>query len=218
MSRISLGLGALMEVPGLVCAGWLARRVGLRWLLMLSVVPFALCIALWGALPSLTAIIVTRLVTGYFYGTLTAARVLVVPRLLPASIQATGQSLAQAATVGLGSVLGALIGGAIYESHGRGGVLRDLGDAHLRRRRGRLVRPARTARGTRARRRGDALRVDRGRPRRDARLGLTWCRQRQPRQCEATPPTAARGSSVEGVPGASTRRMPHSPASAYGMR
>jgi MFS family permease len=107
-----------MEVPGLVCAGWLARRIGLRWLLLLSVVPFALFVALWGDLPSPAAIIVTRLLTGFFYGTLMAARVLAVARLLPASIQATGQSLAQAATVGLGSVLGALIGGAIYEALG----------------------------------------------------------------------------------------------------
>ena len=115
---LSLGLAALMEVPGLVTAGWLARRIGLRWLFILSTVPFAVCIASWGVLPSPMAIIATRLVTGYFFGTLTAARVLAVPRLLPASLQATGQSLTQAATLGLGSVLGALIGGAMYGSAG----------------------------------------------------------------------------------------------------
>jgi len=115
---LSYGLAALTEVPGLVAAGWLGRRMGLRWLCLLSLVSYGLCITSWGILPSVFAINVTRFVTGLCFGSLIAARVLIVPRLLPGALQATGQVLFQSATYGVGIVVGSVIGGLAYGSIG----------------------------------------------------------------------------------------------------
>lgn len=111
---LTFGISALFEVPGLILAGWLGRRIGLRALTAGSLVGFGLCIATWAFLPSPDAINATRLLTGLCYGAFTAARVLLVARLLPDSLQATGQGLVQAATVGIGTVVGTAIGGIAY--------------------------------------------------------------------------------------------------------
>ena len=111
---LTFGISALFEVPGLILAGWLGRRIGLRALTAGSLFGFGLCIATWAFLPSPDAINATRLLTGLCYGAFTAARVLLVARLLPDSLQATGQGLVQAATVGIGTVAGSAIGGIAY--------------------------------------------------------------------------------------------------------
>ena len=115
---LSFAVAAVFEVPGLMSAGWMGRRLGLRWLFLGSMVMYGLSIASWGILPNALAINATRAVTGLCNGSLMAARVLIVPRLLPASLQATGQVLFQAATLGVGTVLGSVIGGVVYGSLG----------------------------------------------------------------------------------------------------
>jgi PPP family 3-phenylpropionic acid transporter len=115
---ISFGVAAVAEIPGLVAAGWLGRRIGLRWLFVASLLLCGLCITSWGILPYTLAINATRAVTGLTNGSLMAARVLMVPRLLPQSLQATGQVLFQAATLGFGTVLGSVIGGVVYDAFG----------------------------------------------------------------------------------------------------
>ena len=115
---ISFGVAALAEIPGLVAAGWLGRRIGLRWLFVASLLLYGLCITTWGILPYAVAINTTRAVTGLCNGSLMAARVLMVPRLLPQSLQATGQVLFQAATLGFGTVMGSVIGGVAYSVFG----------------------------------------------------------------------------------------------------
>lgn len=111
---LSFGISALAEIPGLIVASWLGRRIGLRWLTALSLVGYGLCIASWGFLPTPLAINATRIATGFCFGSFTAARVLLVSRLLPRPLQATGQGLVQAATVGIGTVLGTAVGGIQY--------------------------------------------------------------------------------------------------------
>jgi MFS transporter, PPP family, 3-phenylpropionic acid transporter len=115
---LSFSVSALTEIPGLVAAGWMGRRLGLRWLFAISLVLYGACITSWGILPSAVAINATRLVTGVAFGSLTAARVLLVPRLLPENLQTTGQVLVVASTTGLGAVLGSMIGGVAYGSVG----------------------------------------------------------------------------------------------------
>ena len=115
---MSFGISAFFEIPGLVAAGWLGSRIGLRWLFLLSLALLGPCIASWGVLPSAWAINATRVAIGLGSGSLMASQVLVVPRLLPESLQATGQVLFQGVTLGLGSVLGGVIGGVVYQAFG----------------------------------------------------------------------------------------------------
>jgi MFS transporter, PPP family, 3-phenylpropionic acid transporter len=115
---LSFSVSALTEIPGLVAAGWIGRRLGLRWLFAISLVLYGACITSWGILPSAIAINATRAVTGVAFGSLTAARVLLVPRLLPERLQTTGQVLVVASTTGLGAVVGSVIGGVAYGAIG----------------------------------------------------------------------------------------------------
>jgi PPP family 3-phenylpropionic acid transporter len=115
---LSFGVAAVAEIPGLMAAGWLGRRIGLRSLLVASLTLYGLCVASWGILPFAVAINATRAVSGLCNGSLMAARVLLVPRLLPRSLQATGQVLFQASSLGFGSVLGSVVGGMVYGACG----------------------------------------------------------------------------------------------------
>jgi PPP family 3-phenylpropionic acid transporter len=115
---LSYGIASFAEIPGLVLAGWFGRKFGIRWLVVLTLVAHGLCVVSWGILPLPIAINATRLLTGLALGAFTAARVVVIARMLPVELQATGQALMQAATFGLGSALGALVGGLLYGPFG----------------------------------------------------------------------------------------------------
>lgn len=115
---LSFGIASFAEIPGLVLAGWLGRRVGLRLLFVLACLAYGLSIASWGVLATPIAINATRFITGLCFGALAAARVLIIARLLPSELQATGQSMVQAVTFGLGSALGGVIGGVLYGAFG----------------------------------------------------------------------------------------------------
>jgi MFS transporter, PPP family, 3-phenylpropionic acid transporter len=115
---LSFGVASFAEIPGLVMAGWIVQRVGMRSLVVVALLAYGLCIASWGVLPTPIAINATRVVTGLLFGALAAARVLIVARLLPAELQATGQTMLQAATFGSGSALGGLVGGVLYGTFG----------------------------------------------------------------------------------------------------
>jgi PPP family 3-phenylpropionic acid transporter len=115
---LTFGISSFAEIPGLILAGWIGRRIGIRWLICLALVGYGACVASWGILPSPITINATRLLTGLTFGTIIAARVVVVARLLPGELQATGQTMLQAATFGLGTALGAIVGGALYGAFG----------------------------------------------------------------------------------------------------
>jgi MFS transporter, PPP family, 3-phenylpropionic acid transporter len=115
---LSFGVASFAEIPGLMAAGWVGRRVGMRWLVVAALVAYGLCIGSWGLLPTPIAINATRIMSGLLFGALSAARVLIVARLLPVELEATGQAMLQAATFGAGNALGGLIGGVLYGAFG----------------------------------------------------------------------------------------------------
>ncbi len=121
------GLGSLAEVPGLLLAAWLAPRLGLRTILVVSSVGFAACVASWSVLEGALPILATRFLAGVFFGGITVAFVLTVAALLPERLQSTGQTLFQAIGFGLAAVLSNLAGGVIYQSVGPAGVFGSLG-------------------------------------------------------------------------------------------
>ena len=111
---LTFGIASFAEIPGLMLAGWFGRRIGIRWLVVLALVAYGVCVASWGLLPTAIAINATRVVTGVCFGVLAAARVLIVARLLPEPLQATGQAMGQAATFALGNAIGGLVAGVLY--------------------------------------------------------------------------------------------------------
>ena len=111
---LTYGIASFAEIPGLMLVGWVGRRIGIRWLVVLTFVAYGLSIVSWGVLASAVAINLTRIVTGVCFGALAGARVLIVARLLPEPLQATGQTMGQAATAALGSAFGGLTAGVVY--------------------------------------------------------------------------------------------------------
>lgn len=115
---LSYGVAAFAEIPGLVLAGWIGRRIGIRWLVLVALIAYGVCVVSWGLLPTPAAINATRALTGVCYGALAAAQVLIVARLLPVALQATGQTLMQASTFAIGNAIGGLVGGVLYGQFG----------------------------------------------------------------------------------------------------
>jgi MFS family permease len=116
------GIGSIAEVPGLILAGWVAARFGLRRLLVVSATGFAACLASWVVLADAPSIFATRFVSGIFFGGIVVAFVLTMAQFLPARLQATGQTLFQAAGFGLAAIIANLLGGILYGAAGPLGV------------------------------------------------------------------------------------------------
>jgi MFS family permease len=116
------GIGSFTEAIGLLLAGWLASRLGLRSVLLVSAAGFSACVASWAVLESTALIIVTRAFSGLLFAGVFMAFVLTVSRQLPYHLQSTGQTLFQAVGFGLAAVLANLLGGILYASLGSAGL------------------------------------------------------------------------------------------------
>jgi MFS transporter, PPP family, 3-phenylpropionic acid transporter len=119
---LSNGFAWGAEVPGLILAGWLVSRVGLRPVLAVAAVGFAVCLASWIFLVDAGPILFTRFISGVFFGGIIITFVLTIAQLLPAGLQSTGQTLFQAAAFGLAAVVANLVGGVLYSAAGPLGV------------------------------------------------------------------------------------------------
>jgi PPP family 3-phenylpropionic acid transporter len=115
---LSFGVSAFAEIPGMFLATRLAPRIGLRGVFSVSSLLFGLAFLSWAILDSPTAIVATRVATGLSYGGLTVAMVLTIGTLLPADLQATGQSLYQGTATGVSAIVGNVGGGVAYASVG----------------------------------------------------------------------------------------------------
>jgi MFS family permease len=119
---LSNGIGSVAEVPGLILAGWVASRVGIRVLLAVSAVGFAICMMSWIVLVGAGPILATRFASGVFFGGIFFSFVMTMARLLPPRLQATGQTLFQAACFGFAAFLANFGGGILYAVAGPLGV------------------------------------------------------------------------------------------------
>ncbi len=61
---LTYGIASFAEIPGLMLVGWAGRRIGIRWLVVLTLAAYGLCILSWGVLATPLAINATRVVTG----------------------------------------------------------------------------------------------------------------------------------------------------------
>jgi PPP family 3-phenylpropionic acid transporter len=118
---LSAGLSALAEIPGMILAGRLVGRLGLRGLFAGGAVVYAVCIAAWVVVDSPLAIVGTRVVTGFAFSAIWIAAVLTIQRLLPDRLQGTGQGLYQTTAFGIAAVVANLAGGVIIAAAGSTG-------------------------------------------------------------------------------------------------
>jgi MFS family permease len=115
---LSFGISAFAEIPGIFLAARLARRFGLRGVFSMSAFAYAAAFASWAVLMAPSAIVATRVLTGFAFAGITYSMVLTIGELLPRALQATGQALYQGTASGIASAGGNLIGGVLYGTLG----------------------------------------------------------------------------------------------------
>ncbi len=119
---LSSGLSAGTEIPAMLVMGAVARRVGLRAIFVGSAVLYAGCLASWTLIESPLALVVTRAVTGLAFSGVVVGMVMTIAALLPAELQATGQSLFQTSAFGVAAIAANVVGGFLYETSGHAAV------------------------------------------------------------------------------------------------
>ena len=115
---LAFGSGAAAEIPAMLGAAWIARRIGLRGLFVGSAVIYGLAFLAWALADAPWLIIVTRGITGVAFAGVVVGVVLTIARLLPAELQATGQALYQTTAFGIAAIVANVIGGALYDAIG----------------------------------------------------------------------------------------------------
>ncbi len=106
---LSYALSGVAEVTGLVFATSVATRQGIRTLFAFSSVGMVACSAAWAVLTDPLPIVLIRFGAGFFFSGLAVSFILTMAEILPATLQATGQTLYAATAFGAaGGVVGFL--------------------------------------------------------------------------------------------------------------
>ncbi len=119
---LSAGVSALSEIPAMLVAAVVARRIGLRGMFVGSALIYAAATTSWMVLSSPLLIIATRAFTGVAFAWVVIGVVLTIARLLPPELQGTGQSLYQTVGFGIGAILANIAGGLLYDAIGHAAV------------------------------------------------------------------------------------------------
>lgn len=117
-----IGLGAaaggLVEVPMMRASSKWQSRWGLRSVFALGCLLYATGFLLWGLIDDPTIVSLLTVFEGMAFSLLFTSAVVVVGRLLPSTLYSTGNSVAQMVGFGIGPILGAGIGGYVYQHAG----------------------------------------------------------------------------------------------------
>ncbi len=115
---IGTALGGLVEVPVMRASSRLGRQWGLRRVFVLGCSIYALGFLLWGLIENPTIVSLLTVFEGLAFGLLFTTGVVVIGRMLPSSLYSTGQSMWVVVSFGIAPILGAGIGGWVYETQG----------------------------------------------------------------------------------------------------
>ena len=110
--------GGLVEVPMMRWSTRLQSMLGLRRVYALGCMIYATGFLLWGLISDPTIVSFLTVLEGAAFSLLFTTGVVIVGRLLPSSLYSTGNSVTQMVAFGLGPILGAGIGGFVYEHAG----------------------------------------------------------------------------------------------------
>ncbi|MEX0754655.1 MAG: MFS transporter [Actinomycetota bacterium] len=111
---IGAGIGGLVEVPMMRWSSRLSRRIGLRRVYVSGCVIYAIGFVLWGLIDDPVIISMLTVIEGLGFAFIFTSGVVIVGRLVPSSLYATGQSLSQTVYFGIGPIVGGAVGGFVY--------------------------------------------------------------------------------------------------------
>jgi PPP family 3-phenylpropionic acid transporter len=115
---IGTALGGLVEVPVMRASPRLARSWGLRRVFTLGCAIYAGGFLLWGLIDDPTVVSLLTVFEGMAFALLFTSGVVAIGRMLPSSLYSTGQSMWVMVALGIAPILGAGIGGWVFESAG----------------------------------------------------------------------------------------------------
>ena len=117
---IGLGaaLGGLIEVPMMRSSPRFQRRFGLRTVYVAGCLVYGTAFLLWGSVSDPTLLSLITVLEGVGFSLLFTTSVVIVGRLVPSSLYSTGNSISQMVWFGLGPILGAGLGGLVYQRLG----------------------------------------------------------------------------------------------------
>jgi MFS transporter, PPP family, 3-phenylpropionic acid transporter len=115
---VGAALGGLVEVPVMRRSSRLGREWGLRRVFVLGCAVYALGFLLWGLIDDPTAVSLLTILEGVAFGLLFTTGVVVIGKMLPSSLYSTGQSMWVVVSLGIAPIIGAGIGGWVYETAG----------------------------------------------------------------------------------------------------
>ncbi|HLB39709.1 MAG TPA: MFS transporter [Actinomycetota bacterium] len=117
---LGTALGGLIELPTMRGSSRLQERFGLRKVYMLGCGVYALGFLLWGSVSDPTLLSALTMLEGIAFSLLFTTGVVIVGRLLPANLYSTGNAVTSMVGFGIGPIIGAGIGGWVYETAGPG--------------------------------------------------------------------------------------------------
>ncbi len=115
---MGMALGGLIEVPTMRLSSPLSQKVGLRGAFLLGSTFYAVGFLLWGLIESPRVVSVLTVFEGLGFALLFTTSVVAIGRMVPPSLYSTGQSVTMMVGFGLGPIIGAGIGGFVYDSFG----------------------------------------------------------------------------------------------------
>jgi MFS transporter, PPP family, 3-phenylpropionic acid transporter len=115
---LGTALGGFVEVPTMRFSSRLQRRFGLRPVFIAGCVVYATGFLLWGLISSPRVVSALTMFEGVGFALLFTTTVIVIGRMVPPSLYSTGQSVATTAGFGVGPILGAGLGGMVYQRFG----------------------------------------------------------------------------------------------------
>jgi PPP family 3-phenylpropionic acid transporter len=115
---IGTAFGGLFEIVMMRSSSRLQRRFGLRLVYVAGCATYGVTFLLWGAVSSPTVLSLLAVFEGIGFSLLFTTAVVVVGRLLPSSLYSTGNAVGQMVAFGIAPILGAGLGGVVYQRLG----------------------------------------------------------------------------------------------------
>ena len=112
------GVGATTEVPTMWASKYILSRLGIRGTLLVMVFLYALRMLLYGLLPSAWWVVPINLLHGVSFTLLWVSSVTFADTHAPPGMRATAQGVVNGVLFGLAAILGAPLGGYLYDTIG----------------------------------------------------------------------------------------------------
>ena len=115
---VGTALGGAVEVPVMRWSTKLQRTAGIRRTYVLGCLVYAAGFLLWGLISDPTIVSLLTVFEGFGFALLFTSGVVIVGKMVPSSLYATGQSMASTVGFGIAPIVGGVLGGYVYETFG----------------------------------------------------------------------------------------------------